>query len=353
MQIPGIAKLIILLHCLSVATKAQDSWQLQKTNVNASLRGLCVVDSKVVWASGSEGTVLVTTDAGETWKNVSIKKAAELDFRDIQAFDEKNAVVLSAGQPARVYRTDDGGSNWSQSFEHPNKKSFFDALSFWDRKHGIAMSDPTDGHVLLIETRDGGKSWQELPLLNRPKAERGEGGFAASGTNMILSGERCLVALGSGEENQTEPNSRVVYSDDRSKTWKVASVPIQRNTSSGIFSIAMSQGKFGVAVGGNYLKPEIKSSNIAITNDGGVNWHKPEGRPPRGYRSSVAFVSAANEKHLVAVGPDGTDISTDGGKNWQAASDTGFHAVMFTKNDHHGWASGSDGRIAKWSGRFE
>lgn len=337
----------------SMPTWAQDAWQLQQTDVKSSLRGLCVVDSRVVWASGSDGTVLVTTDAGETWKNVSIQEAADLDFRDIQAFDKQNAVVLSAGQPARVYRTEDGGSTWSQAFEHPNEKSFFDALSFWDRKHGIAMSDPVDGHVLLITTSDGGKTWRELEKTNRPLAKKGEAGFAASGTNMVLSGDRCLIALGGAEENQNESQSRIVYTDDRYHTWRVAIVPMLRNPSSGIFSLAMSQGKYGVAIGGNYLQPEIKSDNCAISNDGGLTWNKPTGAAPRGYRSSVAFFVASSEKRLVAVGPDGTDVSMDGGDNWRAASDVGFHAVRFTDQGGHGWASGSDGRIAKWTGRFE
>ena len=353
MQIVNRVCLFVVLCNCSMTAFAQDVWQIQETNVKSSLRGLCVVDSKVVWASGSDGTVLVTTNAGETWKNASIKEAKKLDFRDIQAFDDKNAVVLSAGQPARVYRTEDGGSTWNQTFEHPNDKSFFDAISFWDRVHGIAMSDPIDGHVLLISTRDGGKTWGELPKTKRPQVERGEAGFAASGTNMILSGERCLIALGGGEENQTEPKSRIVISDDRGLSWKVATVPMLRNPSSGIFSLAMTKGKFAVAVGGDYLSPDIKTDNCAISTDGGLTWAKPTGTAPRGYRSSVAFVESADEERLVAVGPDGTDISIDGGNNWKAASDTGFHAVMFTRRGGHGWASGSDGRIAKWMGRIE
>ena len=143
-------------------------WKELNTATDASLRGLCVVDEQIVWASGSQGTVLLSTDAGVVWKNVSVHQAGELDFRDIHAFDAQNATVLSAGQPARIYQTEDGGKNWSLRFEHPDERSFFDALSFWDQKHGIAMSDPVDGRVLLIETRDGGRSWHDLRREHRP-----------------------------------------------------------------------------------------------------------------------------------------------------------------------------------------
>ena len=329
---------------------AQDVWQNQKSNVDASLRGLCVVDQNIAWASGSEGTVLRTSDAGKTWNNVSIGKAKELDFRDIHAFNDKHAVVISAGQPARVYRTTDAGDSWKMTFEHPNEKSFFDALSFWDSKHGIAMSDPIDGHVLLIETKDGGATWVEKPKTERPKIMRGEAGFAASGTNMIVFGDTCLVALGSAEKDQQEKSSRIIVSHDRGMTWTVSKAPINRKQSSGIFSMAFANSKFGVLVGGDYLKPELNDSNFAFTKDGGKNWYKTNGTPPREYRSCVAFVKSGDTKHIVAVGPSGTDYSSDAGQSWQAASETGFHSIAFTDDGKAGWASGSDGRIAKWNG---
>ncbi|MEM9412914.1 MAG: YCF48-related protein [Planctomycetota bacterium] len=334
---------------------AQNSkvWQLQETKVQASLRGLCVVDDQIVWASGTAGTVIKTTNQGQQWSHCSIESASELDFRDIHAWNEKRALVVSAGQPARIYRTEDGGQNWQLVFEHPNQMAFFDAVSFWDEKNGIAMSDPTNGRILLIVTKDGGKTWNELDFEYRPIAMRGEGGFAASGTNMAISNSRCLIALGSAEENQNENSSRIIYSDDKGLHWNTANAPITRDPSSGIFSIAFANDGHGVAVGGNYLKPNLKNSNVAITTDRGLTWKRPSGSPPRGYRSGVAACNRSEGKHFVAVGPDGTDISSDRGNHWTPASDTGFHAVGFTKNGSIGWASGSDGRVAKWVGDLD
>ena len=339
---------ISVLLFVSSLSSAQDVWEAKPTGTDASLRGLCVVSRSVVWVSGTQGTVLRTTDAGSTWTNVSVGSAKELDFRDIHAFNDRQAVVLSAGQPARVYLTNDSGKSWKMTFEHPNEKSFFDALSFWDNKHGIAMSDPVDGRVLLVETNDGGRSWNELSVSRRPQAERGEGGFAASGTNMILVGNRCLIALGSGEDGQVETTSRVLYSDDRCQSWKTAEAPFVRNPSSGIFSLAFSDSKIGIAVGGDYLDPKNRVSNIAVSKDAGTTWSRPKGTPPRGYRSGVASAKLKGKPIWISVGPDGTDISYDDGAHWKAASQTGFHAVAFTTDGKHGWASGSEGRVAKW-----
>lgn len=329
----------------------QSPWQIQQSGTSASLRGLCVVNDTVVWTSGAEGTVIRTEDAGKNWLKVSVDGADKLDFRDIHAFDAQRAVVISAGQPARVYRTEDGGKSWTKRFEHPNEKSFFDAVSFWDDKHGIAMSDPIDDRVLLIETLDGGKTWKELTSERRPVAQRGEGGFAASGTNMrVIGRQTVLIALGSAEKDQQVKSSRIVFSGDRSKTWSATQVPMPRNPSSGIFSMAFADQKHGIVVGGDYLKQEVAEGNIALTGDGGKTWSKPPGTPPRGYRSGVAYAEQSGKQILVAVGPSGTDISSDGGQNWRAVSDQGFHAVQFAPDRKSGWASGAEGRIAYWIG---
>ena len=47
------------------------TWQLTPTGSSARLRGLSVVSASVVWASGSQGTVLRTVNGGATWQNVS------------------------------------------------------------------------------------------------------------------------------------------------------------------------------------------------------------------------------------------------------------------------------------------
>jgi len=42
-------------------------WYPQKSNIDASLLGLSIVNHNVVWVSGTGGTFVRTTDGGETW----------------------------------------------------------------------------------------------------------------------------------------------------------------------------------------------------------------------------------------------------------------------------------------------
>ena len=64
-----------------------------------------------------------------------------------------------------------------------------------------------------------------------------------------------------------------------------------------------------------------------MTSDGGRTWTLPNGKPPAGYRSAVAYVPGASQPTVVAVGPTGSDLSTDGGESWSPLGTMGFHAV--------------------------
>jgi len=58
------------------ATFAQAQWTMQQANSTASLRGIHNVGSGVVWASGADGTVLHTTNDGQTWRTCAVPPEA-------------------------------------------------------------------------------------------------------------------------------------------------------------------------------------------------------------------------------------------------------------------------------------
>lgn len=165
------------------------SWKEQASHSEASLRGLCVVDAGTAWVSGSGGTVLRTIDGGRTWlpRPIAHPVGAELDYRDVHAFDDDHALVMSAGLPARIYMTVDGGLAWTQVYANDTEGVFFDAMAFWDETHGIAFSDPVAGTLLIIITSDGGRTWSEINAALIPGALDGEAGFAGSGTCLAVA----------------------------------------------------------------------------------------------------------------------------------------------------------------------
>jgi len=325
---------------LALAGVCEAQWIRQNVDTTASFRGLSVVDQNVVWASGTGGTVIKTTDGGKTWKIMTVPGAEKLDFRDIEAFDSKTAWILSIGNgdSSRIYRTDDGGNTWKLEFKNLDPKAFYDAMACWDSGVCIAMSDPVDGEFRLrsvTRVPPGNASWNPV-VGTMPPAKDGEAAFAGSGTCIITQGEMNAFLVSGGNA------ARVFRSENRGRSWTAFDTPIIHGTSgSGIFSIAMHDAKNGVIVGGNYEKPNEISNNIAFTKDGGKTWSLASGLS--GYRSGVAYI---DRKTIIAVGTNGTDISADGGKTWKKAGDENLNAVA-AKGARAVWAVGAKGLVAK------
>jgi photosystem II stability/assembly factor-like uncharacterized protein len=325
-----------VILCTLCPVKAQ-LWTAQTSNTTASLRGLSVVSAKVAWASGTKGTYLLTVDGGTTWKAATVPGAADSDFRAIHAFDDQTAVLLSigSGEKSRVYKTKDGGAKWDLVYANADPKGFFDALAFWDATHGILLGDPVNGHFVIMTTDDGGDSWKPQKA---PQALPNEGAFAASNS--------CLVVLGLHEVWFGTGGARVFHSSDGGKKWSVANTPIRHDSlNSGIFSLAFLNPLFGIAVGGDYSKPEDAAHNVAITTDGGKKWTAPE-MGPSGFRSAIAYLP--DRKMWIATGTSGSDVSVDKGKTWKPFDKGNYNALGFILS-YAGWAVGPKGAIARFS----
>jgi photosystem II stability/assembly factor-like uncharacterized protein len=334
--------LVVLLTPLTVA-RAQ--WVAQSAPTDAELRGLSVVSPSVVWASGAHGTVLHTRDGGATWIRDSVPSASRLDFRAIAATSARTAHVLSIGDSSRIYRTTNGGRSWSLRFTSTRAGSFFDAIQFWDARHGIAMSDPVDGRFLLITTNDGGTTWTPVPAERVPPALAGEGAFAASGTCLVVRGRSDVWLVSGGAAT-----ARVYHSPDRGRTWSVVETPIRAGVASaGIFSIAFADALHGVVAGGDYQQPSLRGRNVATTSDGGRTWIAADSaQSPLGYRSAVAYWPNSNGRRVIAVGLTGTDTSSHGGRSWATTDTVAYNSVALIADGRRcvrGWAVGPRGRI--------
>lgn len=331
-------KTIYLLSFIAaLASPLLAQWVSQTVGTEAGFRGLSVVNERVVWASGTRGTVIKTVDGGKTWDVMTVTGGETLDFRDIEAFDANTAYILSIGngESSRIYKTTDGGKSWKMQFKNASEKAFFDAIACWDKNKCIAMSDPVDGKYVLIATSDG-EIWKPLDTGKMPPTKDSEAAFAASGTCLITQGNSNVFLVSGGGD------ARVFRSRDRGKTWMVAETPIVKGSQgSGIFSIAMRDAKFGIVVGGNFEKPDDAASNLAVTENGGADW-KPGGGLS-GYRSAVAFI---DRNRVIAVGTNGSDYSVDGGRTWKKIGGENLNAVA-AKGASSVWAVGPRGVVAK------
>lgn len=341
-------KIKIFLTCF-VAASAFGQWTPQKSNTTASLYGLSIVNAKVVWASGTGGTFVHTTDGGETWQVGTVPGGEKLDIRDVYAVDAKTAYLMSIGNgnESRIYKTTDMGKTFSLQYSEQNPKAFLDCMAFWDATHGIVVGDAVDGKAELLTTSDAGAHWTPLRPESLPPAKVGEGS-PASGTCIATYSEK------NGRQETwhawfvTENASRVFHTADGGKTWMASETPLVAGLNRGVFSIAVVDADRLAIVGGDYDHPQIVKANSAYTRDGGRTW-KESSRPPAGYRWCVAIVPDTPGPTAFAVGPTGMDYSIDRGKNWDRMNQVDANTTAFA-DAHHGWAVGRKGLILRFKG---
>jgi photosystem II stability/assembly factor-like uncharacterized protein len=333
-----LAFLALVATSLGFASGGGDfGWELTPTGSTARLRGLSAISEDVAWASGSVGTVLRTTDRGETWDSVGPPGTAALQFRDIEAFDRNTAVILSigTGTDSRIYRTTDGGDTWTLVFQNDEPTAFYDCMAWFDDHRGLALSDPVDGRFRILATDDGGRSW-EVVDADMPPALAGEFAFAASG--------QCITADGGGNAwfgTGGDAIARVFHSDDRGETWTVANTPIRSDPSAGIFALAFRDPQHGLAAGGDFLAPAASPDALALTDDGGASWQLAAGAPNE-YRSGAHWVTGTD---AIIVGPTGSEATHDPGRSWVGFDDGSFDTVDCA-GGFACCASGEQGRVA-------
>ncbi len=189
-----------------------------------------------------------------------------------------------------------------------------------------------------------GKNLQPLPK---------EALFAASNSAVAAVGNRLLIgtshdrvlqrkfsvaefqsAYCAGQIDPSSGECGIPWTD-----WQVSRVPLASGTeSSGVFSLAFRDQDHGIAVGGDYKKPNESNGTAAYTTDGGQTWTAAT-KPPHGYRSAVAWDAA--DKAWIAAGTNGSDVSFDDGKTWQPLDNGNWNALSLP------WVVGPEGRIAK------
>jgi photosystem II stability/assembly factor-like uncharacterized protein len=325
-------KYVLLLLMLSTFYAESQTVQVLTSGTKASIRGLSVVDDKTVWVSGSNGTVGKSVDAGVTFTWMTVKGFEKTDFRDIEAFSEKEAVIMGISEPAYILRTKDGGTSWQTVYENKNKGMFLDAMEFWNEQSGIVIGDPIDGRFFIARTFDGGKTWKDIPLENRPVADSGEACFASSGTNIRKLNKQEAIFITGG-----------LVSSAMVRDTKIALPLINGKESTGANSIAVKNSKTWIIVGGDFNTKDSTTKNAVITKDGGLTFTAPK-VPPTGYRSCIEYI---RKKEWITCGLNGVDITEDDGYSFSKISSESFHVVRKAKKGKAVYLAGNSGKIGK------
>lgn len=288
---------------------------LQNTPPKASIRAAKIFQNELYFAA-SHGIVGKSSDLKTvTWK--TLKGFENVEFRSIHVLSPNEILLATAGSPALILYTKNNFNTFDTVYSDTSKNAFLDCMHFINTKDGFVLGDPKNGKMTWLVTRNGGHTWTDETESADLKIEAGEAAFAASNTNITSVGNQIWVATGGLKSN-------VFHSKNKGKTWRKIATPIwQGKNSTGIFSIHFSTSKNGIAVGGDYEQPNKIETNALYTADAGNTW-KVATKQVLGYRSGIGHL----KNIWLATGTNGTDISTDAGKNWFPLSTQGFNAII-------------------------
>lgn len=357
----ALANLLITTSALVTSIAQSPAHQPKLTPQNSgttnSLIAVSPVNDRIVWASGRNGTFTVTTDGGKTWKAGQVNGAETLDLRDVQAISATTAYVLSIGpEPTdfRIYKTEDGGANWTLQFRNQMFGAFYDCFAFWTPERGIAISDSVNGMFPNLRTSDG-KTWESIGK-NMPPALQNEGSFASSGTCIAKDSKSdAWIVTGNG------PTARVLATHDGGNTWSAYNAPFPSSQGAGAFSVAFRDAQNGMIGGGDLNPQNPNHAATAISHDGGKTWSLTSSPPVTGAVFNVSYLTNTTAvgdhrgaggayDHIVVIAANtGAAWSPDEGTSWYSLPDaTGYWGVAFA-NPEAGWMVGTKGRILKIS----
>ncbi|MFT4603868.1 MAG: photosystem II stability/assembly factor-like uncharacterized protein [Rhodothermales bacterium] len=344
-----LAAFVVLAGCTSSDAPPQPlsgaSFVQQTANTSARLQAINAVSDQVVWVSGNQGTFGRSVDGGQIWQVGQVAGAESLEFRDVHAIDADLAFLMTAGEgeSSRIYRTQDGGASWAEVYRVREPAGFFDCMSFWDSERGIVFSDAPDSDFMLMVTEDGGDSWTRVDPGLLEDAHPGEGAFASSGT-CLVTGPDGSAWFGTGASSV---DTRVFRTSDYGASWASSATPIPSlSGSSGIFTLSFLDPTTGIALGGDFARPDSAYGHTALTADGGMTWAMAGDSGLGGSVFGSSYVPGAPTATVIAVAPTGSAWSTDGGLSWAGLDGENYWAVGASPQGAV-WAVGPGGRISR------
>lgn len=272
------------------------TWVRQGTSnslPNAELLKIRAVNERVLWAVGTGGAVVMTTNGGVNWVNVSIPGVNQM-LQGVDAVDGQRAWVGGVDDAlgyAMLYRTINGGATWTRqssggitNVEHVLGIRAIDADRVW--AVGGAYQN-------ILQTTNGGTQW-----ITR-----------YSGASFRDANELAIAPDG-GVWVATD--STIFWSTNQGVTWADQLVPDYT------LDISTPDGENVWAVSHNYA-----GGYITRTDNGGVTWSNQRPSGVKGLHGVVVFDVQPMTRYVATNSPNPMPPYT----NWSTAARTIQEAV--------------------------
>jgi serine/threonine-protein kinase len=287
---------------------ANTGWKAITTPTHEQLNAIAFIDDSTGFACGYNGTLLKTTNGGNTWISIldTLNPFGKLNFYDIEFVSSSYGFIAASEGNLLSF---DPVTGYLQRVNTPATESLFDI--FFLKNSGTGFIAGAGGTIL--RTENGGATWDKIKspanlLLYKIY-------FANNKTGYIVGWD-----------------GAVLNTKDKGKTW---TLPL-RVTDKYLRGIHFINDEIGFAVGGG--------GEIYRTNDGGGEWELIKS----GIISGLYDVWFFNQKNGIILGSKGEILlSDDGGKSWKITRSgqyAGLTGIAFTPSKKI-FLSGQNGLI--------
>ncbi len=295
------------------------NWQsyYSQTTPLPTLTGVYFIDDTTGYVCGWSGTVLKTTNGGDTWSYR--RQTTDTWFSDIHFASADSGWVCGGTTEGVIARTTDGGTTWS-SVRFPMHDWIY-SLTFQNTTSGYAVggSFNEDSPGSVFSTGNGGETWAPLPLPAGVDADT----LNFRGVNYT---EGVLWVCGDA--------GLIWKTDDGGSTWDNVSY----ESPASLYDIAFTDASNGMVIGGGGL--------VLTTSDAGATWTAVS-TPTTEELRRITMTDASN---IWVVGGNGTIIaSTDGGNSWSLQPTALIESLLGIDmlNTSVGWTVGGEGTLLK------
>ncbi len=224
---------------------------------SVDLNAVVFVDTLRGCIAAGAGTMITTTDGGETWDRIPPTGPVYAQNKDIDFVDDRNGWVIGR---QGVLRTDDGGDSWRRVDEE--EKMTGDALDFLDLEHGWVVGKFGAAH----RTEDGGVTWEKVEAWGDLEGLSGD--EMPKFTSVHFSDENHGWIAGYIREFpgfEQHDWGVIIHTSDGGRTWEHQLDGVE----SLLKSIRFENNRRGWAVGYNV---NDGTAQILATENGGGSW---------------------------------------------------------------------------------
>lgn len=300
-------------------------WQIHyAAGIQVTLNDVFVLNNEIIWACGSGGTVVKTTNGGLTWTTSNIGNTSMCNL--IYA-DGINIAWVTADIDRRLYKTTNGGLNWIEVFY---VSTGIENIRFFNTTTGVVTSRAPSGNdtAKIFITRNGGANWYKS--LNSP-------------VTSVLQ-YKSLGAIDTNFIWITDDNKCLILRNGLDNIWDIKTIDTLNPFIMGSFFI---NNNTGYVCDGGIATQGLK---MFKTTNGGINWNVHSSD------SSLTLINMLKPVNSEMVFVNGYTViayTRNNGLSWNrkrfAQADSIAMGFMGCYDTNSVWISANKGRLLKYN----